>query len=130
MQQFPEAFAALASYHQFILYKLIPSKKQLGKMDKLPVDHRTLQVFKTGDNWQQDPAAWTDPQNALTLASICGSEYGVGFFFTPNDPFYFVDIDYCLQNDGTWSPTAQSVLNMLPGAAVEVSQSGTGLHII
>lgn len=54
---------------------------------------------------------------------------GVGFVFTERDPFFFLDIDGALQA-GAWSQTAQALCAMLPGAAVEVSQSGTGLHII
>lgn len=126
MQQLPDALAPLAAYRQFILYKLVPDGI---KTKKLPVDHRTLQVFLADQQWQQDPQAWTDAQNALSLVQMCGPDHGVGFFFTKDDPFYFVDIDKCKQDDGTWSPVAMDVLAHLPGAAVEVSQSGTGLHI-
>ncbi|HQT27148.1 MAG TPA: hypothetical protein PLK99_11245, partial [Burkholderiales bacterium] len=43
--------------------------------------------------------------------------------------YFFVDIDDCLV-DGKWSPLALSILAMFPGAYMEVSRSGTGLHII
>jgi hypothetical protein len=99
-------------------------------MDKLPVDHRTLQVFIKDQGWQQDPTAWTSSDNAIALCAMCGPEYGVGFFFTPSDPFFFVDLDGCLNPDGaTWSTVAMDIMARLPGAAVEVSQSGSGLHI-
>ena len=129
MNQLPEALAPLAAYDQFILYKLVPSKTTPDKIDKLPVDYRTLQVFKKEANWQQNPSTWTTADNALLIANMCGPEYGVGFFFTTSDPFFFVDIDKCLQADGTWSPVAMDIIARLPGAAIEVSQSGTGLHI-
>lgn len=130
MQSLPDALAPLAAFSQFILYKLVPSKRQPGKMDKLPVDYRTLQVFKKDDGWQQDPAAWTSADQAIVTAKLCGDEYGVGFFFTPSDPFFFLDLDGCLQADEkTWSPLALSLINRLPGAAIEISQSGKGLHI-
>ncbi|MCK5127513.1 MAG: hypothetical protein KAR42_14755 [candidate division Zixibacteria bacterium] len=129
MQQLPEALKALASYRQFILYKLIPSKKIPGKMDKLPVDYRTLQVFVKDDMWQDDPEAWTDATTAINLARVCGDNYGVGFFFTVNDPFYFIDIDKCANPAGGWSDTANAVMSYFPDAAVEISQSGKGLHI-
>lgn len=54
---------------------------------------------------------------------------GVGFVFTESDPFWFLDIDKCLQDDNTWSPLALDILASLPGAAVEVSSSGRGLHL-
>lgn len=128
MQHLPQELQALADYRQFILYKLV-FKPEKNKTDKLPVDHRTLQVFKEGDNWQQDPNAWTDVQTAINLVDLCGEGYGVGFFFTVNDPFFFVDIDSCLQDDNNWSPIALELMRLLSGAAVEVSQSGKGLHI-
>lgn len=126
MQVLPEPLAPMASCAQFILFKLVPRGN--GKTDKLPVDHRTLKVFQKGNDWQQDAGAWTTFANASFLAAQLGPEYGVGFFFTPADPFFFLDIDKCLI-DGAWSPTASDVMARLPGAAIEVSQSGKGLHI-
>jgi len=130
MQNLPDALAPMAAYDQFILYKLVPSKTTPGKMDKLPVDHRTLSVFVKDQNWQDDSNAWTSAANATNLVSLCGDEFGVGFFFTKNDPFFFVDIDKCLEPGGAaWSPVALDLMARLDGAAVEVSQSGNGLHI-
>ena len=130
MISIPPALQALTAYPQFILYKLVPSKRDPSKMDKLPVDHRTLQVFVKGQDWQQDPNAWTTSQHAISMVAMCGPEYGVGFFFTPSDPFFFVDLDKCLNPDNTtWSQVATDVMSKLPGAAIEVSQSGRGLHI-
>jgi hypothetical protein len=125
VQKLPDALAPLAAYKQFILYKLVP---KIDGVLKLPVDYRTLQVFTKDQNWQNNPDSWTDSNTALSLISSCNNEYGIGFFFTDNDPFYFCDIDKCLEQN-SWSKTAQDVLKLLPGAAVEVSQSGQGLHI-
>lgn len=129
MQKLPEALRPLAEYRQFILCKFVPSQKEPGKFEKYPVDHRTLQVFVKGSDWQNDPTAWTDADNALKLAGLCGEGYGIGFFFTDNDPFFFLDIDRCLQPDNTWSPLALQLIDLLPGAAVSVSSSGRGLHV-
>lgn len=128
MIELPEALKPLADYRQFILYKLVrvPDKE---KLQKLPVDYRTLEVFKKEDDWQDTPEAWTDSTTALSMASMCGPEFGVGFFFTVNDPFYFLDIDHCLQADDTWSPIAQALMGALPGSAIEISASGDGLHL-
>ena len=123
MHELPEALAAMAAYEQFILWMLA---ERDGKKVKLPVDHRTASV---GD--AHNPDIWLDAQTAITTASAYGPEYGVGFVFTPNDPFFFVDLDKCLEADNaTWSPVATDVMARLPGAAIEVSQSGRGLHII
>jgi len=114
MRQLPKALAPLAGYAQFVLRK--------GKM---PVDYRT---GTTGD--AQDPGAWLTAETAIKTASLYGPEYGIGFVFTESDPFFFLDIDGCLSQDGKqWTTAAQGLTSRLPGAAVEVSQSGKGLHL-
>lgn len=123
MQQLPDALGPLAAYKQFILWMLA---ERDGKQVKLPVDHRSASV---GD--AHNPDIWLDAATAIATAQHYGADYGVGFVFTVNDPFFFVDLDKCLNADNaTWSPVAMEVLSLLPGAAVEVSQSGRGLHII
>jgi len=117
MLQLPESLAPFANYRQFILWVLRDGKK-------LPVDYRSAEVADA-----HNPDIHTDAQTAIQTAQLFGPDYGVGFSFTVNDPFYFVDIDKCLTDAGTWSDTAQAVLSYFPGAAVEISQSGRGLHI-
>ena len=113
----PIALAPLAAYRQFITYKLQPSTRP-GKMDKIPCDWRTGNPANA-----HDPAIWTDYDTAYACSS--GQ---VGFVFTDNDPFWFLDIDDCLLPTG-WSPLALELCAALPGAAVEVSISGKGLHV-
>lgn len=40
-----------------------------------------------------------------------------------------LDLDHCIAPDGTLTPLAQQVLTLNPHAWVEVSMSGTGLHV-
>lgn len=122
----PDPLKPLADYDQFLLYKLVP--KTDGKTNKIPIDPRTCRAYEKGSNWQQDPTAVVNYSIVAMLSEQLGPEYGVGFLFTPNDPFFFLDIDNCLIG-GDWSPVAYDLMNSLPGAAIEVSQSGTGLHI-
>lgn len=118
--------AAFAQYRQFVLYKAIP---QLGgSIKKMPLNPHTLQVFPAGGEWQRDTTSFTDGPTATRLAALLGDGHGVGFLFTPDDPFFFVDIDNAL-HDGKWSARAQELLAWFAGCAVEVSVSGTGLHI-
>lgn len=126
MQTLPAALSALDQYRQFVLFKLVP--KADGKLNKIPVNPFTLELFPKGSNWQQDPSVQTD---FATASANLRPGYGVGFLLTPNDPFFFLDIDGCLNPDGkSWSPLALQLVNALPGAAIEVSSSGKGLHII
>lgn len=129
MQQLPDALRPLAAYQQFILFKLVWDEAKQGYR-KIPINPHTLLAYPKGGDWQKDPNSTTDAETAISLAATAGNEYGVGFLFTPNDPFFFVDLDKCLNPDGaTWSAIAINILGRLPGAAVEVSQSGRGLHI-
>ena len=122
MHELPPALAALGAYRQFVIYRLVPSAKP-GKMDKLPCDWRDGDV-KSAHN----PAVWGSFQECADAVNR-GRGDGIGFVFTPHDPFWFLDIDGALE-DGKWSPLSAALLGRMAGAAVEVSQSGTGLHVI
>ena len=119
-----ESLRPLEQYKQFILYKLVPSKSRPGKKDKIPVDPANMHYTDA-----HDPTIWDSYDAIKIYANALGEEYGVGFVFTDQDPFYFLDVDNCYQKDD-WSELAKYLIACLPGAAVEVSQSGTGLHII
>lgn len=122
MVTLPQSFNALRAYAQFVLWKAVASKSRPGKFDKFPCDI-------TGNVTDaHNPNVWLDPDTAISSAQLLGDDYGVGFVFTSNDPFYCVDIDSAY--DGQWSPLATQLCTELSGAAVEISHSGTGLHII
>lgn len=107
-----------------------------------------IHAYKQFINWREEPnpgkpkprkvpfSAATgdriDPHDAgqwLTYEAAKATGYPVGFVFTVNDPFFLLDLDDCLHN-GQWDNEAQAVCTMFAGAAIEVSQSGTGLHIV
>jgi len=122
MQELPPALVPFSAYRQFMLYKKVPSLSRPGKTDKFPVSLGGDVVDA------HDSEHWVDADTACAMATVWGEPYGVAFTFTDADPFFFFDIDDCLI-DGAWSPVAQMLLDRFAGAAVEVSQSGTGLHI-
>lgn len=109
---------ALTAYRQFITYRVVPSATRPGKTDKFPCDYRTGQIANA-----HDPSIWTD------YATAAASGSPVGFVFTEQDPFWFLDIDDCLEANGQWSPLAVELCGLFAGAAIERSQSGCGLHI-
>lgn len=113
----------MQGYRQFVLYRIVPSTTRPGKTDKLPIDPQTFSVCSA-----HDPKVWMDCATAAAMAEAMGADHGVGFVFTPHDPFWFMDIDNCAV-DGGWSDTANNLLSWFPGAAVEVSVSGKGLHV-
>lgn len=127
MHALPQALGAMAAHRQFIVYRLVPGTKP-GKMDKLPVDFRTGKVTVKGQGGAHDPEIWTTADHAISCAINLGPGHGTGFVFTVNDPFWFLDIDGAYDGQA-WSPLATALVQALPGAAVEVSTSGKGLHI-
>lgn len=126
MLTLPEPLRAMASYAQFIVWEAVWSVEK-NKFEKIPLSPHTLQKFPKDGGWQNDPSQWATFDHALQAATVSGNF--VGFIFTKNDPFFFVDIDKALQPDGSWSALATDLCYMFSGCAVEVSQSGTGLHI-
>lgn len=128
MHALPEALAPMAAYPQFIVYTLAPHETKPGKLHKFPVDFRSGRVASAHDS-----AIWTTAEHAIACAAHYnqhggGQQFGVGFVFSENDPFFFIDVDGAYQN-GAWSDLANGLVAAFPGAAVEVSTSGTGLHI-
>lgn len=122
MQTLPAALAPLGAYRQFILYRLQPSERP-GKTDKIPLDFRT--TWKT--DWMS-PLSWGSFDEVSAMLPLLGPQYGVGFVFSEFDPFWFLDIDECLNGSG-WNSTALELCSLLEGCAMEVSQSGRGLHV-
>lgn len=97
---------ALTAYRQFVNYA----------DDKRPLSPHGGAASST------DPSTWGTATDALATGRP------VGFVLTDDDPFFFLDIDKHLV-DGVWSPVATELCAALGACAVEVSKSGTGLHI-
>lgn len=116
----PAALQALSTHapRQFVGVKLTPDAEKPGKFKKLPINPHTLTAASS-----TDPATWG------TYDEVAQTGLPVGFVLTASDPFFCLDIDGALQHDNTWSPLAQELLAAFPGAAVEVSTGGRGLHI-
>lgn len=74
-----------------------------------------------------DPANHVDYHTAATAA---GTGRGVAYALSDDDGWFFMDLDKCLGADGSWSAEAVAIWQSFPGAWGEISQSGTGLHIM
>ena len=113
----------LHSRPQWVAVLLVP--KANGKTDKIPCSARTLASGVDAHN----PANWASYEAVCALTEPLGASFTLGFVITRGDDLWCVDIDSCLQADGTWSPLAQDLVRRLPGTVVEISQSGKGLHL-
>ncbi|SFS13768.1 hypothetical protein [Yoonia litorea] len=70
-----------------------------------------------------------DTANHVDYATASAAPYDVAFALRAEDPWFFLDLDKC--HEGTdWSQEAKNIVGYFPGAWIEVSQSGTGLHIM
>jgi len=81
-----------------------------------------------------NPAHWITHDHALSLSNFDLNNpripFGVAFVLTENDPYFLLDLDKCLQADGTWTPEAAAIYTSFTGAMGEVSVSGNGLHVV
>jgi hypothetical protein len=102
---------------QFINWRL----EQRGdkKPAKVPFDPQTGERIDHLDSkW------WMTYQEA---AATC---HPVGFVLTANDPYFLLDIDGGYDPVHGWNQESQDAARIFSGAGIEVSQSGTGLHIV
>jgi hypothetical protein len=76
-----------------------------------------------------EPASSTNPATWSTHAQAASSESGVGLGFVLNgDGVVCVDLDHCVSS-GRLEPWAAQLLADCPATFIELSVSGTGLHV-
>lgn len=85
---------------------------------KLPLQARTNRAASS-----TDARTWTDYDTAAS------STVGRGLGYVLGDGIGCIDLDDCFDAEGALSPLAERVLEANPGAWVERSQSGRGLHV-
>lgn len=64
------------------------------------------------------------------VVSVAGKFAGVGFVFTSDDPYCGIDVDDCLNADGTVKDWAVDILSNFCGTYGEISPSGNGIKFI
>lgn len=105
---------------QFVNWRELPNPIPGGKPRKVPHDAST-----------GFPIDHTDPTRWLTYEAAAATGWPVAFVCSATDPYFFFDLDGCREpTTGTWKPEVTAIAAQFPGAAMEVSVSGTGLHIV
>ncbi|QDU35702.1 DNA primase [Proteus phage vB_PmiP_RS10pmA] len=112
----------LINLKQWVMWKLTPVEGR-PKPTKVPYSVTGVKASST------DPNSWSDYHTALAVAKAMGMD-GVGFVFSKDDPYFFIDVDNCLDDNGNKSQLAIEISQQLFGCYVEISQSGHGLHFI
>ena len=75
------------------------------------------------------PASSTNPSTWTTYEAARADDHGIGFGFVLNgDGIAAIDLDHCL-TDGVLEPWAREIVDACEATYIEVSPSGTGLHI-
>lgn len=100
-------------------------EKQNGRMTKVPYDPKTGYRAKT-----DTPDTFGTMDEAMDALQR-GRYSGIGFNISEGGPVHArvgcIDHDHCVDN-GVVKESVLPALDMLPGAVVEISPSGTGLH--
>lgn len=111
------SLAYLAQFRCWINWALVHDPLRPNKPKKVPVSPITGNVIAANDSTHH-----------VTYEQALATGRPIGFVFTQGSGLWFLDIDNCLEANGQWSQLALYLVESLPGAAWEVSQSGTGLH--
>jgi len=120
-------------YNQWITWALVEDD-QREKPLKIPV-----KIARKGKLKTPYQIKWGDPKNQMGFAEAL-AEYesnpdilaGVGFVFTNDDPFVFIDLDniYPMDMNDPEKAKANDYIDKAKGTFVEFSQSSKGVHII
>lgn len=126
-----DALGGLRNLAQWFVWRLEWNAED-GKYDKTPcgVDGSVYKIDAGNrENWMTYQAA-CDVVARLRAGAANGVTYTLGFWMTKGCGYWFLDLDHALQN-GQWLPFALQLCEQTyPGALVELTSSGRGLHII
>ncbi len=113
---------SLADLDQWIVWRY--EQRNGGKPTKVPYQISGSHASSTDPQtwcswgealkaWQQHPRRWS----------------GIGFVFSPGDPFFGIDLDQCLDDTGELKPWAQPIIGQFSDSYAEISPSGLGIKI-
>lgn len=101
------------------------AEKRNGKWTKIPYSSNS------GDKASaNNPRSWCDFRNTAELHERHPESMGIGFEFDAADPFVGVDLDHCIEADGTIASWAEPWLARFSSTYQEISPSGTGVKLI
>lgn len=108
----------------WILWRL--EEDQKGRLTKVPYSAKY-----NGRASSKKPRQWSTYNEAVRkLIKSNGYYGGVGICIQPEDRLIFIDIDHCINEDGEMNGIAKDILSQMNTQFVEISQSGTGIHIL
>jgi len=112
--------AELTALDQWVCWRL--ENDNNGRPTKVPYNPHTGNKASS-----TNPKTWAD-FDFVAAACKAYNYSGIGFVFTKEAGIVGVDIDHCVE-DGKLNEVAAAIIAKLPPTYVELSPSGTGLHI-
>jgi hypothetical protein len=113
--------ACLRERRQWVAWRYI---ERDGKQTKAPVNPHTGGLADS-----TDPSTWGEFQDSFDACQQDANLAGVGFVFTPDDPYCGVDLDDCIDTQsGEVKGWAVDVVNQLD-SYTEISPSGSGFKV-
>lgn len=116
---FPETLKSLPVW---MLWRLEPDAN--GRETKVPYS-----ALYSGRGSSTNPSTWTTYDRAKAILEEHPDFYK-GIALCISNGLIFVDIDHCVDEEGHFSEIASDILGRCEDQFVELSQSGTGLHIL
>jgi NrS-1 polymerase HBD domain len=110
----------LRERHQWVVWRYVVRG---GKPTKVPLNPKT-----GGEAKSTSPPTWSSFADAVHSLGEGSIFAGVGFVFSPDDPFTGIDLDDCIV-EGKLVPAAQQIVDAF-GTYTEVSPSGNGVKMI
>jgi hypothetical protein len=113
---------SLAELNQWVGWR--SEQRDEGKPTKVPYQLNGTRASST------DSRTWSSFEDVLKAWQESPTRFsGIGFVFSPADPFFGIDLDNCLDADGRLKPWAQPIMERFSDSYAEVSPSGSGIKI-
>jgi putative DNA primase/helicase len=129
MEEFGQVPDELKQLEQWVLWKSEtrdkkPTKTRHKKPTKVPYNAQTLHRASSTNS-----RTWSDFSTVWDLITQHPKTYaGIGFMFSPDDPYVGIDFDDCLE-DGELKPWAREMVDLMQPTYTEVSPSGNGIKM-
>ena len=112
---------SMKKLNNWVLWKLEDQTNDRGETRKTKIP---IQAVGKKNAMSTEPNTWADFQTAVANKG----EFGIGFVLPLDGSMTMIDLDHCVENDKL-SNFARSIVERFRDTYMELSQSGTGIHI-
>lgn len=108
----------------WVLWRLEPDSN--GRLTKVPYSGKY-----DGRASSKKPNTWSTFDKVVQKLERSDGYYGgIGLCVRKEDRLIFIDIDHCINDDGSYNDIARDIMDSIGDQYIEISQSGRGLHIL